>query len=61
MKHLSGLDLSMRDLAEESASQKKRDFVECFLGHLSFRVSGVQLSLIFFYTKNKKIYIYTNT
>lgn len=51
MKHLSGLDLSMRDLAEESASQKKRDFVECFIGHLSFWVSGVELSLTFFLYK----------
>lgn len=62
MKYLSGLDLSMRDLAKESASQKKREILwSVFLGHFSFWVSGVELSLIFFYTKNKKIYIYTNT
>ena len=43
---------TVRDL-KSSASQKK-GFLECFLGHLSFLVSDVESSLIFFIQKNKK-------
>lgn len=52
MKYLSGLDLSMRDLAEESASKQKKEILwSVFLGHFSFWVSGVELSLTFFLYK----------
>ena len=45
---------TVRDL-KSSASQKK-GFLECFLGHLSFWVSDVELSLIFLYKKKEKKY-----
>ena len=45
---------TVRDL--ESASQKREIYFMCFLGHLSFSVSGVESPFIF-YTKNKKNYI----
>ena len=41
----------MRD--GEIASQK-REIFECFLGYLSFWVSGIKSLLSFFYTKKKK-------
>ena len=42
--------------AAKRCISKKERFFECFLGHLSFWVSGVKSPLIF-YTKNKKNYI----
>ena len=44
----------MRDRQNWSASQKREIFLECFLGHLSFWVSGVE-SPLFFLKKIKKI------
>ena len=41
----------VRDCPKLGASKKKKDLLECFLRHLSFWVSGVELPLIFYTQK----------